>query len=159
MYVESRDGTGQPIMKFKVRILLFFLLLWFVLFPHSYGHSAEEKNSSAPLNPQKLALVKATMCEGLKERVPYNEGVVFPLGAGRVYCYSEFDPVPKKTAIYHNWYYRGKPSTRVKLNLQPPRWSTYSTINLEEADKGPWRVEITDQEGVVLGVVRFSITD
>jgi hypothetical protein len=146
-------------MKFKVRILLFFLLLLFVLFPHSYGHSAEEKNSSAPLNPQKLALVKATMCEGLKERVPYNEGVVFPLGAGRVYCYSEFDPVPKKTAIYHNWYYRGKPSTRVKLNLQPPRWSTYSTINLEEADKGPWRVEITDQEGVVLGVVRFSITD
>jgi hypothetical protein len=159
MYVESRDGTGQLIMKFKVRILLFLLLLWFVLFPHSYGHSAEEKNSSAPPNPQKLALVKAIMCEGLKDRVPYNQGVVFPLGAGRIYCYSEFDPVPKKTAIYHNWYYRGKLSTRVKLNLQPPRWATYSTINLEETDKGPWRVEITDQEGVVLGIVRFSITD
>jgi hypothetical protein len=158
MHVENRDGTGQPIMKFKVRILLSFLLLWFALFPHPDGHSAEEKNGT-PLNPQKLALVKALMCEGLKERVPYNQAVVFPLGVGRVYCYSEFDPVPKKTAIYHNWYFRGKLSTRVKLNLQPPRWSTYSALNLEEADKGPWRVEITDQEGLVLGIVRFSVTD
>jgi hypothetical protein len=145
-------------MRFKVLILL-FLLLWLVISPHPYGHSAEEKSSNVPPNPQKLALVKGVMCEGIKDHLPYNQGVVFPLGAGRVACYTEFDPVPKKTAIYHNWYYRNKLSMRVKLYLQPPRWSTYSTINLEESDKGPWRVEITDQEGVVFAILRFSITD
>jgi hypothetical protein len=145
-------------MKFKGWVSV-FVLLCVVLFLHSYGQSVEEKSSSTPASPQKLALARAAMCEGLKDHAPCNQGVVFPLGIGKVYCFSEFDPVPKKTAIYHNWYYRGKLSTRVKLNLQPPRWSTYSIINLEETDKGPWRVEITDQEGLVLGIVRFSITD
>jgi hypothetical protein len=145
-------------MKFKGCVSL-FVLLCFVLFIHPYGYSAEEKISSAPASPQKLTLAQAVMCEGLKDHAPYNQGIVFPLRIGKVYCFTEFDPVPKKTAIYHNWYYRDKLSTRVKLNLQPPRWSTYSIINLEETDKGPWRVEITDQEGLVLGIVRFSITD
>jgi hypothetical protein len=145
-------------MKFKGWASL-FVLLWVVFFLHPKGSLGEEKISSAPAGPPKMTLAEVVMCEGLKDHVPCNQGVVFPLGIGKVYCFTEFDPVPKKTAIFHNWYYRGKLSTRVKLNLQPPRWSTYSIITLEEADKGPWRVEITDQEGLVLGLVRFSITD
>jgi len=38
-------------------------------------------------------------------------------------------------------------------------WSTYSQIQLRETDKGPWRVEISDQNGKVFDVLRFSITD
>ncbi len=78
---------------------------------------------------------------------------------GKVYCFSSFDPVPKKTFIYHYWYFQDRLIARVKLTLKPPRWRTYSTIQLRKADKGPWRVEITDSKGQRFKVLRFSITD
>jgi hypothetical protein len=77
----------------------------------------------------------------------------------RVSCFTSFDPVPEKTFVHHNWYYKDKLSTRIKLSLQPPRWSTFSSIQLREADKGPWRIEIADEKGDIFRVLRFSITD
>jgi hypothetical protein len=50
-------------------------------------------------------------------------------------------------------------STQVRLRLHPPNWATFSTIQLREADKGPWRVEVTDQDGRIFTILRFSITD
>jgi hypothetical protein len=52
-----------------------------------------------------------------------------------------------------------KLSTKKKLVLKPPRWSTFSSIQLREADKGPWRVEITDDDENILRILRFSIVD
>jgi hypothetical protein len=45
------------------------------------------------------------------------------------------------------------------LTLKPPRWSTFSSIQLREADKGPWRVEIVDEKDRLHKTLRFSITD
>jgi len=106
-----------------------------------------------------LTLAEASMGEGLKDGLLQNQAVAFSVGLGRVICYSSFDPVPQRSFIYHNWYYRDRLSTRTRLVLMPPRWNTYSYIQLREADKGPWRVEITTEEGRLLRVLRFSITD
>lgn len=99
------------------------------------------------------------MCESVREFVPVNQGVVFSSGIGRVHCYSSFDPVPNRTAIYHNWFHRDQLSSKQRLVLNPPRWSTFSTMQLREGDRGPWRVEVTDGNGHLLKVLRFSITD
>jgi hypothetical protein len=107
----------------------------------------------------KLTLTSAVMCEDVQERLPLYEGVVFSIGIGKVFCYTLFDPVPEKTYIMHNWYNRDNLSTKIKLPLQTPRWTTYSAIQLRESDKGPWRVEITDSEGQILQVLRFSVTE
>ena len=107
----------------------------------------------------KLTLTSAAMCEDVQERLPLYEGVVFSIGIGKVFCYTLFDPVPEKTVITHNWYNRDNLSTKIKLPLQTPRWTTYSAIQLRESDKGPWRVEITDSEGRILQVLRFSVTE
>jgi len=106
-----------------------------------------------------LTLAEAAMGEGLKDGLLQNQAVAFSVGLGRVICYSSFDPVPQRSFIYHNWYYRDRLSTRTRLVLMPPRWNTYSYIQLREADKGPWRVEITTEDGRLLKVLRFSITD
>lgn len=108
---------------------------------------------------EKPTLVQALACEDLKDGVPHNQAVVFPVSAGKVICYTVFSPVPRKTVIYHTWYRRDELNSRIRLVLQPPRWASYSTIQLREIDKGPWRVEITDSEGQVLSALRFSITD
>jgi hypothetical protein len=108
---------------------------------------------------EKPVLTSAVMCEDVQDRLPLYEGVVFSIGIGRVFCYTLFDPVPEKTVITHNWYNRDNLSTKIQLLLQPPRWTTYSAIQLRESDKGPWRVEITDSEGRILQVLRFSVTE
>jgi len=113
---------------------------------------------AAAAAPQ-LTLVSAAICESVKELSPQYPAIVFSIAAGKVSCFSFFDPVPQKTYIYHNWYYLDRLTTKIKLTLKSPRWSTFSTIQLRESDIGPWRVEITDQKGKVIKVLRFSITE
>lgn len=104
-------------------------------------------------------LVRAVMCDGIENFAPVNPAVVFPITIGKIFCFTTFDPVAAKTFIHHDWYCRDKLCKRVKLDLQPPRWSTYSSIQLREEDKGPWHVNITAADGEVLHTLRFSITD
>lgn len=108
---------------------------------------------------QESTLAKASMYASLRDGNPSNPGVVFPVSQGRVLCFSSFDPVPRKTFVFHSWYHRDDLITRQRLTLNPPRWSTYSSIQLRESDKGPWRVEIEDQDARVIEVLRFSVTD
>lgn len=110
-------------------------------------------------HPDRLQLTDAVICEGVEEHIPINPAVVFSLNIGKVACYTFFDPVPISTHIFHNWYYRDRLSRRAKLSIRSPRWATISSIQLREADKGPWRVEITDAAGRVLKILRFSISD
>ncbi len=145
-------------MRYKFTIFL-FTLLRINSFLSSDALPQEKRNTSPPSAPQKATLVQAAMCEGIKELTPENQAIVFSITIGRVSCFTSFDPVPEETFIYHNWFRRDRLSTRIKLSLQPPRWSTFSSIQLREADQGPWRVEVTDQDGRILHLLRFSITD
>lgn len=141
-------------------VTVFFLLAFFCYSPVYPAQRSFQDNKATHVRPAKqLTLAKAVMCERIDGYVPYNPSIVFPTALEKVSCFTAFDPVPEKTVIYHNWFYKDKLSTRIKLSLQPPRWSTFSSIQLREADKGPWRVEITDDKGLVFRVLRFSITD
>lgn len=148
---RKRRGMGNK----KHRILIFFLLLFCPFFQAL----AEDDDMIQPEQIQKPTLESAATCEDVREHSPYNPAVVFSTAVGKVYCFSSFNDVPDKIYIYHNWYRADKLTTRKRLMLNPPHWSTYSTVQLREADKGPWRVEISDNDGKVLSVLRFSITD
>ena len=110
-------------------------------------------------NASQLKLFQGLMCEEIFSNAPRNPTIVFSITQKKAVCFSSFDEVPQKTIIYHNWYHRDVPSAKIRLTLKPPRWSTYSSIQLRRTDIGPWRVEITDDKGNVLGVLRFSVTD
>lgn len=144
----------------KLSVSKFFvIILTAVFFSSPYALSQDAKNSRGDASSARLTLAKAVMCEGVRNNDPQNQGLVFSAAMGRVLCFSDFETVPKRTSIYHNWFFRDRLVTRLKLTLQPPRWSGHSSIQLREADRGPWRVEVTDQEGYVLETLRFSITD
>ena len=110
-------------------------------------------------NASQLKLFQGLMCEEIFANAPRNPTIVFSITQKKAVCFSSFDEVPEKTVIYHSWYHRDVPSARIRLTLKPPRWSTYSSIQLRRTDIGPWRVEITDSKGNLLGVLRFSVTD
>ena len=144
----------------KYKLYLFIAILIFYnpflaspVLPQNNQDSLLTRNSKEPV------LVDAVMCEEIKDFTPKNQSVVFSIKIGKVSCFTSFDPVPEETVIYHNWFHKDKPSTKKRLTLQPPRWATYSSIQLRETDKGPWRVEIIDQKESILHTVRFTITD
>ncbi|MBR9984389.1 MAG: DUF2914 domain-containing protein [Desulfosarcina sp.] len=109
--------------------------------------------------PAKLTLVRAVMCEAIQEYAPAHPAVVFSIDLGRLSCFTEFDPVPEKTFIHHKWYQNDSLVTEKRLTINPPRWSSFTSVQLRESDKGPWRVEVTDENDKLMRTLRFSITD
>jgi len=144
--------------KFRFIIVL-FVMFCTNLFSPPCSFSQNIQNSKSSDVQKKLMMDRGLMCEDIKDFTPQNPAVVFSIKIGKISCFTSFDPVPEKTFIFHNWFHRDDPSTKKRLTLQPPRWGTYSTIQLRETDKGPWRVEISDQTGNILRILRFSITD
>jgi hypothetical protein len=142
------------------RILHLFILV--VIFGFLFPYSATSQSGDADASKTSagnIVLVRAEMCEDILELTPQNSTTVFSLERRKAVCFTSFDPVPAETVIYHYWYHRDVPSARIKLSLQPPRWSTYSSIQLRAEDLGPWQVVITDAEGRILRTLRFSITE
>jgi hypothetical protein len=142
----------------KITLTLATLFIISVL---SLANAVEEKSGVIkPANPESRPdLVQAVMCEDMKGRDPQYPAIVFSTSLGKVYCFTDFNPVIEKTFVYHNWYFREQKRASVKLSLNTPRWATFSTVQMRETDKGPWRVEITDLQGNILKILRFSITD
>jgi len=146
--------------RFVERVSYFFIILTlnFALLMPALSQEVEESPLTSETQKE-LTLKVAAMCEEIKNRVPYNPGVAFSSGLGSVICFTDFDPVIEKTFIYHKYYFMDELSSKIKLTLNPPRWATFSRIQLRETDKGPWRVEIVDAEDNILSILRFSITD
>ena len=136
--------------------LLFFITIPFLLFLPFSVRSQSDTSATDAGNP---ALVEALMYEDIQEQTPQNATTIFSIERRKVICYTSFDPVPKKTVIYHHWFHRDRPSAKMKLTLKPPRWSSYSSFQLRAEDLGPWRVEVTDSQGQILYILRFSITE
>lgn len=143
----------------KGRYFLVFALLGLQFLFSAQAVSQRNETASGSGRTEKLGLARATMCEAVKEGKPVNGAVVFSTNRERVSCFTAFDPVPEETQVFHKWFHRDESVARIKLTLKPPRWSTYSSIQLRESDKGPWRVEIVTEQGHQLEIIRFSITD
>ena len=145
-------------MNHRILNLLLLVVIPCFLFPFSAqsqsGDTAESKISTA-----KIVLVQAVMCEDLQELIPQNPTTIFSIERRKAICFTSFDPVPEKTIIYHQWFHRDQTSAKIKLTLKSPRWSTYSSIQFRAEDIGPWRVEISDSQGHIIDVLRFSITE
>jgi hypothetical protein len=139
--------------------LSFFILVTLSLILPDIAASQDDNDFPISNKSGALTLVQAAMCEEVRNRSPYNPGIVFSSTLGKVVCFTDFDPVLEKTFVYHKYYFMDELSAKIKLTLNPPRWATLSSIQLRETDKGPWRVEIVDAEDNVLYTLRFSITD
>ena len=140
-------------------IFLFWLLILFHLTFSVSASLAQSVSDAGLVSPRGPMLDQAVLCEDLSGSVPKNKAVVFSVAHGKVECLTEFDPVPEHTTVQHKWFRKDTLVTSVKLALEPPRWSTFSRIELRSADKGPWRVEVVDEVGKLLATLRFSVTD
>ncbi|MBA3009607.1 MAG: DUF2914 domain-containing protein [Proteobacteria bacterium] len=136
--------------KYRIPALLVFFMVLGVSFTTSV--CPQQANGT-------MVMTQAVMCESIETFKPLNPAVVFSISQGEVYCFSNFDPVVQKTIVFHKWYKRDQLIFTMQLTLMPPKWSSFSRIQLRDADKGPWRVEIRTAEDTLLQTLRFSIVD
>lgn len=140
-------------------LCLFFAVL-FCFAPSVHGADGDKEGAdSPPEQPPRLTLKKAVLCEGLKELAPVNETILFSVALGGITCFTAFDPVPKKTVVFHTWFKRDQSKKKIKLTIKPPKWSSFSKIRIRNMDVGPWRVDIADSEGKIFKTLRFSVTE
>ena len=157
--LEKRQIYNYKIsMKIRTFIISFLGLYFFSTAP-LFAQTQSDPNGTKEKPVVGIKLVKALMSEELHDRVPQNLTTVFSIERRKAICYTAFDPVPEKTDIYHHWFHRDRPSAKIKLTLKPPRWSSYSSIQFRAQDIGPWRVEISDSNGRIFRILRFSITE
>ncbi len=132
------------------------------------GEPTNSKNSSA-VNQEKtskvngvstvLVLTKAVMCESMKGFEPDFPAVAFSISLGKIFCFTGFDNISQNAFVYHKWYHRDRFVATNRFLVKAPQWSTFSTMQLRTADKGPWRVEVTDENDKLLTTLRFSVVD
>jgi len=133
--------------------ILSLVLLW------AGGHGLAQKASHKSAAPPPTVLSKAVICEGIENQRPVNAGWVFSVKNQKIYCLTTFEDIENTQFILHRWYFRDNPVATFRLALQPPIWSTYSSLQIRDMDKGPWRVAITDTGGQQIQELRFSVTE
>ncbi len=132
----------------------------FLLSLSVFSQQTDSTGGGMALQEENIPKLRAAyMCEAVVNGSCERISVIFSVDKRQVFCYSFFEDISSSRTIYHRWYRKGELATQVRLKLQPPRWATYSSIQLRESDKGPWQVEIVDESGVIYGVLRFSVTD
>ena len=127
--------------------------LWSVV-PGTYA-----ADDPAASSAKGMTLVRAVMCEYIEEYAPQRVAAAFSIEVGKISCFTSFKDIRTSTYTLHKWFRRDELVTAKRLTLKPPSWSTYSSIQLREEDKGPWRVEIFNSNNQLITTLRFSVVD
>ncbi len=143
----------------KYHPLIYAFTLFFLTVNLSPANAENVESASVETPSGASVLVQASICEKVEMLDPVNQGAAFSVKRDRVFCLTTFNPVSQKSYVYHTWFQRNKLVKIKRLPLYPPRWTNFSSIQLRQADKGPWCVEINDREGHLLKILRFSVTE
>lgn len=145
--------------KYTKVLPMYFIVLTLNLYISPSAVPQDKNGSYISKETIRIIIKQGVMCEEIRDRLPHNPGVIFSSSLGSVACFTELESVPEKTIIYHKYYFRDKLSAKKKLTLNPPNQAAFSSIQLRETDKGPWRVEIVDTKDNIVYIIRFSVTD
>jgi cytoskeletal protein RodZ len=114
-------------------------------------------NYQKPLESE-LEVVEAAACSDLKGRTPQGCGESFEWSTDRVYIWNRIQCQNPPASIRHVYYFKGEKVNDIKLNVNSSYWRTWSYKTLsDEFYVGPWRVDITSEDGRLLKTVEFEI--
>ena len=145
-------------MKYRILYLLLLTVIIGFLFPFSAKSQSGDTGASKS-SAGKIVLAQAVICEDLQELIPQNPTTVFSIERRKAICFTSFDPVSKKTIIYHQWIHRDRTSAKNKTDTQ-----TASLVDLQQHSVSCRRYRTLaggdhDSRGHILDVLRFSITE
>lgn len=117
---------------------------------------AEDAAASAAAPAPALELVRIEICTSVADRAPQGAAVEFPSDVDRLWCFTRIASGPG--AVEHVWYRDGLEMARVPLAVGAADWRTWSSKRVLPEWSGPWRVDVVDAGGAVLGSKSFRLT-
>ncbi len=129
------------------RTLTFMLLLAAMLLP--VGTAAGEESA--------LKVAEAVTATSVENLVPQGVSNTFPPTVGKVYAFTRITGATRETVIWHLWFYGDKLMAEVSLPVKSANWRTYSSKRIVPGWTGEWRVDVTNEDGLLLETLYFTI--
>jgi len=106
---------------------------------------------------QKLIAEEIKICTAIKDRQPVGVDSIFADSLEKLYCFTKIVGATDTTSIYHVWYFGDEEKAKVNLPIKSSSWRTWSSKIIAKDWMGKWHVEITTEEGDLLGKKEFEI--
>jgi hypothetical protein len=110
-----------------------------------------------PAEDQKLIAEEIKICTDIEDREPVGVDTIFADTLEKVYCFTKIVGATDTTSIYHVWYFGDEEKAKVNLPIKSSSWRTWSSKIIAKDWMGKWHVEITTEEGDLLGKKEFEI--
>ena len=127
----------------------------------SFTSYAQNENKKAPAPAAKevtgMSIVSLVVGTDVKNREAIGVAETFPSSTKKVICFMEAKNITGDTKVTFVWIYNGKELLKTDMTLKTgPKWRTRADKNLR-GQKGDWKVEIRNAEGLVLKGVQFKV--
>ena len=104
-----------------------------------------------------LEVAEAVICRDVVDQEPIDVGDSFEASVAKLYCFTKIIGAQEAIEIAHVWYYGDVERTRINLSVEASSWRTWSSKKIIPEWKGPWRVEVTSEDGTSLKTIDFTI--
>lgn len=110
------------------------------------------------LQAQQLKVSQVDVATAIEDRNPIGVDTTFTADVGTLFCFTQIEEAPDTGKIFHVWYHKSEEKARIDLEVKNDKWRTWSSKNILKSWSGPWRVIVEDDNGNVLAVKNFTIT-
>lgn len=114
------------------------------------AQAPQEKQQADP----GIKIEKIVAAVSVEKREPVGETLSFPVGTVRVYIWTKITSQVAPVRIKHVYYHEGKKAAEVELAVNS---SPYRVWSNKAVRPGSWKAEVTDETGVVLSSLTFSV--
>ncbi|MFQ5990000.1 MAG: DUF2914 domain-containing protein [Candidatus Methylomirabilales bacterium] len=120
------------------------------------GHEApaRRKPTTATAKPR---IIRDALATAVIDREPEQVVSPIPADVGRLYYFTEVVEAASPTTILHLWYWRNRNINVVILDVNGPRFRTWSYKTIPPTWTGDWRVEARTPDGTILSSKAFRV--
>lgn len=114
--------------------------------------------SSLLAQDQSMATVdEISVCTAVEDRQPVGIDTSFTSAVEQLYCYTKLTSPQDTTVISHVWFHNEEQMASIKLTMKAKTWRTWSSKRIVPEWTGDWRVEVQDENGMLLSTKSFKI--
>lgn len=104
-----------------------------------------------------LAVDDAVIARGVENLTPVGPSESFDSDVGKVYFFTRVVGASESTAVKHLWFFGDRLVMEITLPVNSANWRTYSSKTILSSAVGPWRADITTEDGTLLKSIPFTI--
>ena len=138
------------------KLFKLFLTLAMLALTTLFTHAEETTRSSAPMD-NLITIEDLAIATAIENHFPQKTAQSFPATVRELHCFTKVVGARTKTFITHTWYYQDTKMATMRLPVNATYWRTWSTRTIMPEWKGPWRVEVSAEDGALLKTITFNI--